>query len=98
LVSSDGSVAEVLWGSASFRAGITSGTQVLGVNGRSFSSDELKRAIRCAAEGDPIDLVVQSAKRHREVRIECPTGHRYPALEAIRAERRLDAILAPREE
>jgi hypothetical protein len=65
------------------------------VNGRSYSADELKRAVKCAAEGEPVVLEVQAAKRHREVRIECQKGHRYPHLEAIEGARpRLDEILA----
>jgi predicted metalloprotease with PDZ domain len=99
MVSSDGSVAEVLWGSPAFRAGITSGSKILAVNERTYSADELKRAIRCASEGDPIDLVLQAAKRHREVRIDCPQGHRYPHLEPMDGARpRLDEILAPKGE
>jgi predicted metalloprotease with PDZ domain len=97
MVASGGEVSQVLWDSPAFQAGITSGATLLAVNGRTFSPDELKRAVAAAGDGDPITLVLQVAKRHKEVRIDCPAGHRYPHLERIeQARSRLDEILAPK--
>ncbi|MDB5716933.1 MAG: peptidase, partial [Sphingomonas bacterium] len=88
---------EVIWGSPAFDAGLTAGTSLLAVNGRDYSADELKRAITAAVDGDPIELIVNSGKRHRSVRIEYTSGLRYPHLEPVAgARRRLDEILAPR--
>lgn len=95
-LSADGRITEVLWDGPAFRAGMTAGSRILGVNGRAYGSDELERAIRRAAEGEPLELLVKVGKRHREVRIDCPGGHRYPHLEPIEGARlRLDEILAP---
>ena len=96
MLSSDGSISEVLWDGPAFRAGITSGAQIRGVNGRVYSATELKRAIAHAKEGRPIDLIVTVGKRQREVQLDCPGGHRYPHLESIEDARpRLDEILRP---
>jgi predicted metalloprotease with PDZ domain len=99
-VGTDGSVAEVLWDSPAFRAGLTAGSQILGVNGRGFTCEQLHSAIACAGDdkaGEAIELLVKDGLRNRQVRIECPSGHRYPDLEPISgARRRLDDILTPR--
>jgi predicted metalloprotease with PDZ domain len=96
MLSSDGSISEVLWDGPAFRAELTSGSQIVGVNGRTYSAAELKRAITEAKEGRPIDLIVKVGKRQRQVQIECSKGHRYPHLEPIEGARpRLDEILSP---
>jgi predicted metalloprotease with PDZ domain len=96
MLSSDGSISEVLWDGPAFRAGLTSGSQIVGVNGRTYAADELKRAIADAKEGRPIDLIVKVGKRQRQVQIACFQGHRYPHLEPIEDTRpRLDEILKP---
>jgi predicted metalloprotease with PDZ domain len=99
-VGTDGAVAEVLWDSPAFHAGLTAGSQILGVNGRGFTCGQLHNAIACAGAdkaGEPIELLVKDRLRNRQVQIECPSGHRYPDLEPIAgARRRLDDILSPR--
>ncbi|HET8749130.1 MAG TPA: peptidase M61, partial [Sphingomicrobium sp.] len=52
-VGNDGKVSSVLWDSAAFNAGITVGTQIVAVNGRTFSGDALKQAIKDAANNGP---------------------------------------------
>jgi predicted metalloprotease with PDZ domain len=96
MLSPDGKISEVLWDGPAFRVGLTSGSQIQGVNGRVYSASEIKRAISEAGEGQPIDLVVNVGSRQRNVRIDCPGGHRYPHLERIEGTRpRLDEILRP---
>jgi predicted metalloprotease with PDZ domain len=96
MLSHDGGIKEVLWEGPAFRAGLTAGSKLLGVNGRAYEADELKAAIAAAAEGRPIELTVETGKRTREVTIDCPRGHRYPHLEPqTDGPRLLDDILAP---
>jgi predicted metalloprotease with PDZ domain len=96
-VSSSGLVQEVLWDSPAYEASITNGTKLVAVGGLAFSTGELSRAIMKAADGEPVRLLIEASKHQREVSLECPDGHRYPALEPIEgARRRLDEILAPR--
>jgi predicted metalloprotease with PDZ domain len=96
-VAADGTVQEVLWDSAAFEAAVTVGATLVGVNELAFTPDELRRAIGCAAEGEPVRLIVQTGKHQRAVQLPCPAGHRYPHLEPVPGMRhRLDEILAPK--
>jgi predicted metalloprotease with PDZ domain len=97
LLSSEGAIQEVIWGSLAFDAGLVAGSTVVAVNGRSFAGNEIKRAISEASDGGAIDLLVQNGKRHRTVFINYAGGLRYPHLLPIAgARRRLDDILRPR--
>jgi predicted metalloprotease with PDZ domain len=92
-VGADGKVKEVLWESPAFDAGLTTGCQVLAVNGRGYSPDELKQAVVVAEGGAPIELLIKRGKHHCMSRIEYRGGLRYPHLEPIDgARRRLDEI------
>ncbi|UYY56961.1 M61 family metallopeptidase [Sphingomonas sp. S2-65] len=93
----DGKLQDVLWEGPAFQAGLTNGATLLGVNGRDYSPEVLRRAVTDAGEGTELHLRTRTGKREREVVIECPGGHRYPHLEP-RAEgsRRLDVILEPK--
>lgn len=96
LLKGDGTITEVLWDSPAFRAGLTAGSTILGVNGRTYSSDEIKRAIAAAAGGEPIEVLVKDGKRHLTARIACQAGHRFPHLERLAGiPDRLGAILDP---
>jgi predicted metalloprotease with PDZ domain len=97
-IGSEGSIQEVLWDGPAFKVGLVAGSQILGVDGRSFSTDELKRSITCAAqEGRAIELLVKDGQHTRQAVIEYSGGHRYPDLEPIDGARlRLDEILSPR--
>jgi predicted metalloprotease with PDZ domain len=98
LVTSTGKVQEVTWESPAFDAGLTAGSELIAINGRSYDSAHLRQAIVSAEEGAPIELLVKSGKHHRAVAIEYRGGLRYPHLEPIEGTRpRLDEIFAPRE-
>jgi predicted metalloprotease with PDZ domain len=97
LLSSDGAIQEVIWGSLAFEGGLVAGSTIVAVNGRRFTGDEIKRAISEARNGGAVDLLVQNGKRHRTVSICYPGGLRYPHLLPIAGtRRRLDDILSPR--
>ena len=94
----DGVIATVQWDSPAFKAGLTEGTQVLAVNGRAYSAELLKDAIK-AARGStaPIELIVRTGDRFGVVAIDYHEGLRYPHLKRDPAlPARLDEILAPR--
>jgi predicted metalloprotease with PDZ domain len=96
-VASDGSIAEVLWDGPAYETQLTASSQIIGVNGREFTCEELKGAITDAADGAPIELVVKEGDRVLDVQVDYHGGHRYPDLEPIEgARRRLDEILDPR--
>jgi predicted metalloprotease with PDZ domain len=94
----DGKVSAVLWDSPAFNAGVTVGTQIVAVNGRSFSGDALKQAIRDAAGGGRgAELLIKSGDLYRTVTLDWHGGLKYPRLEKVgKGEGTLDALLAPR--
>ena len=97
-VGNDGKVQSVLWDSAAFNSGITIGDEILAVNGRQFSGEALKDAIKGAAgKGPAVQLLVKSGDLFRTVNLDWHGGLRYPRLERIgKGAGTLDALLAPR--
>ena len=92
----DGTVLQVAWDSAAFKAKLTESAQILAVNGAAYSAEVLKDAIR-SAKGTalPIELIVKTGDRYRVVAIDYHDGLRYPHLERDAAvPARLDEILA----
>jgi predicted metalloprotease with PDZ domain len=92
----NGDVTQVVWDGPAFKAGLTADAKILAVNGDEFTVDGLKSAIRAAAKGAPIELVVEDKEEVRTVRIDYHGGLRYPHLEKTVAHASLDDILTPR--
>jgi len=93
-----GRLADVLWKSPAFDAGLAPGMRLVAVDGTRFSADVLKDAIKAAKAGSrPIELLVEDADQYRSVRIDYHGGLRYPHLARIDStDERLDAIARPR--
>jgi predicted metalloprotease with PDZ domain len=98
VVGNDGKVSSVLWDGPAFNAGITVGTQIVAVNGRTFSGDALKQAIKSAANNGPApQLLIHDGDVYRTVALDWHGGLRYPRLEKVgKGQGTLDALLAPR--
>jgi predicted metalloprotease with PDZ domain len=98
VVGNDGKVTSVLWDGAAFNAGLTVGSQVVAVNGRTFDGDALKNAIAAAAgKGAAPELLIHDGDVYRTTKLEWHGGLRYPQLEKVgRGTGTLDALLAPR--
>jgi predicted metalloprotease with PDZ domain len=96
-VGNDGKVGSVLWDSPAFNAGLTIGSQIVAVNGRSFDGDALKQAIKDAAKGGPApQLLVHDGDLYRTVALDWHGGLRYPRLvKVVKGPGTLDALLAP---
>ncbi|NYD91253.1 M61 family metallopeptidase [Sphingomonas melonis] len=87
-----GKVTDVLWDGPAFMAEMTIGTEIRAVNGRRFSPETLRRAVRA---GGAVSLLTAKAQAMRTVEVMAPGGLRFPHLAPIKGEmRRLDAILA----
>jgi predicted metalloprotease with PDZ domain len=98
IVGRDNVLSEVVWDGPAFKAGLTGNTTLIAVNGKAYSADALKNAIKAAASGGPlVELIVRNQDRFRTVQIDYRGGLRYPHLEAV-AERAdaLSPVLAPR--
>ncbi len=97
LVDATGMIMDVRMGSPAFQAGIGPGTKLVAINGRGFTGDVLKQAIRSAkGTADPIELIVSSDDQFRTVRLDYHDGEKYPRLERVQgATDLLDEILKP---
>jgi predicted metalloprotease with PDZ domain len=93
----DGRVTSVLWDSPAFNAGLTVGSTLVAVNGRTFDGDRLKAAVgEAKGSAEPIHLLVKNADTIRPVDIDWHGGLRYPRLEQTGGGHgTLDALLAP---
>jgi predicted metalloprotease with PDZ domain len=94
----DGKVQSVLWDGPAFNAGMTVGSELIAVNGRTFDADALKWAIRNAkGNAGPVELLIKSGNLYRTAKLDWHGGLRYPRLQKVgKGPGTLDALLAPR--
>lgn len=80
-VAPDGTIADSIVGSQAYKAGITSGMKLVGVNGRVYTHDDLEDAI-AAAKGSqqPIALMVVIDDYYQTFNVDYHGGDRYPHL------------------
>jgi len=77
----DGTVSDSIVGGPAFKAGVSSGMKVIGVNGRLFTQDGLEDAIKAAKNtSKPISLLVVSDDYYRTCDVDYHDGERYPHL------------------
>lgn len=91
-------ITSVRWDSPAFEAGLTSGWDIVAVNGRAASPKALADALTAAKDpASPVELMVRRGERFRTIRFDYTGGLRYPHLERIPGTPdRLGDILAPR--
>jgi predicted metalloprotease with PDZ domain len=77
----DGTVSDSIYNGPAFKAGITSGMKVVGVNGRVYSPDLLNDAIKASKNSSqPIQLLVVADEYYKTCTIDYHEGERYPHL------------------
>jgi predicted metalloprotease with PDZ domain len=83
-IGGDGSISDVRWSGPADKASLAPGEKVIAVNGRIFSIEALRAAIR-AAKGstEPIHLIVQADAFVSMADIDYHDGERYPALQRV---------------
>ena len=75
----------VQWDGPAFRAGLTSGAQIIAVNGEAASAATLRAAVTAAKGADQkIELIVRDGTRYRTVAFDYHEGLKYPHLERIK--------------
>jgi predicted metalloprotease with PDZ domain len=81
-VRENGSIADVIVDSPAARAGISSGSRLIAVNGRRFSKDALRDVVKSKPSA-PIELIVESSEFYNTARVAYSGGIRYPHLERV---------------
>jgi predicted metalloprotease with PDZ domain len=98
LVKPDGTVVDVVNGSAAFAAGIAPAMRLLAVNGQQWTIKAVREAVTNAEKSpEPIELIVESGDTVRTLQVDFHAGLRNPHL--VRNEERPDVlsqIMAPK--
>ena len=77
-------MSDVLHAGLSDKAGIGPGMKIIAVNGRAYSVDVLRAAIRDSkTKQDPIELIVENTGFYKVVKLDWHGGERFPALERV---------------
>jgi predicted metalloprotease with PDZ domain len=95
---SDGTIVDTVEGMSAALAGIGPGMKVIAVNGRGFSSDVLREALRATKDGDQsLQLLIENTDYYATYELDYHGGEKYPHL--VRSDARPDIlgeIIAPR--
>jgi predicted metalloprotease with PDZ domain len=96
-VRNDGTINDVRWGGPADKGQLAPGEKIIAVDGRIYSQDALKEAIRNAKETtDPIHLIVQADSYVQTAQIDYHGGERFPVLERLQGTPDLlDVITTP---
>jgi predicted metalloprotease with PDZ domain len=87
----DGSISDVLVDSPAYKAGLGPGMKLVAVNGRAYTDELLRQAIRDAkGSGPAVELIVESSKFFKVLKIDYHDGVKYPRL--VREEKTPDLI------
>jgi predicted metalloprotease with PDZ domain len=96
VVKRDGEFKDVIYGSPAYVAGIGPGMKLVAVNGRAWSKDVVRDALRDSKDSkQPIELLVENAKFFKTYSIAYHEGIRNPHLERIEGADVLVDILKP---
>ena len=78
----DGSILDVLVDRPAHKTGMTPNTKIIAVQGRQYSSDSLREALKAAVGStEPIELLVKDGDYYKTYKIDYHGGERYPRLE-----------------
>ncbi|MES2885841.1 MAG: peptidase M61 [Pseudomonadota bacterium] len=96
VVEKDANLADVVWGSPAFKAGLSKGDTLIAVNGLGYKNERLKAAVKQAQDDQkPIELLLKNLDHYRTVKLSYTGGLRYPTLAPIEGRKdRLTAILS----
>ena len=95
--SSSGNIGDVIIGSPADKAGLAPGFKIVAVNGRAFTTELLRTAIKDAAgKGPEIELIVENTGYFKTIKLNYHDGEKYPQLVRVEgAPTRMDDILKP---
>ena len=82
LLQESGAVTDVVQGLPAARAGVAPGMKLVAVNGRAWSRDVLREAIRATkTRSQPLELLVENGDSFKSYKLDYCGGGRYPMLE-----------------
>ena len=82
LVSGDGYIGDVIHASPAYKAGLGPGMRITSINGRAFSDDNLREAIRAAQNSpSPITISATNGRQSQDYAIDYHDGLRFPHIE-----------------
>ena len=79
-IKGDGTIAEVVFGSPTYAAGLMPGMKITAVNGRKYAGDALREELRAKK---PLDLGIEQGSFAGMFHIDYSDGERFPHLERI---------------
>src|ERR1700733_148476 len=77
VLSDDGTISDTIEGMPAAKAGIGPGMKLVAVNGRRFSAEILRDAVRATKNGGPLDLLVENTDYYRTYKIDYHGGEKY---------------------
>ena len=98
VLNDDGTIRDVIPGMAAAQAGFGPDMKILGVNGKLWSAEVMRKAIAATAtSNEPLELLIVYGKRYQTYRLNYHGGLRYPHLERQSTRRDLlTEIIQPR--
>jgi predicted metalloprotease with PDZ domain len=73
-------ISDMHYGSPAYQAGLGPGMKIIGVNGRLWSMEAMREALK---RRKPLDLLVAQGMDLKNFRVDYVDGERFPTLEAI---------------
>ena len=81
-LNSKGTITDSVKGMAAENAGLAPGMKVIAVNGREYSADVLRAAIKAAkGTSEPIELLTENGEFYKTYKVDYHDGLKYPHLE-----------------
>lgn len=91
LLNEDGKIADTIEGMPAAKAGIGPGMKVVAVNGKRFSREVLRDALRAGkTSSEPLELLIENTEYYRAYKIDYHGGEMYPHL--VRDESKPDVL------
>jgi predicted metalloprotease with PDZ domain len=94
MIGKDGEIGDVLWDGPAFKAGLAPGMKLIAVNGKEYSADTVKNAVK---DKGPIELLVKNFDEYQTLAVDYHDGLKYPHLERVQGTAdTLGLLMAPR--
>jgi predicted metalloprotease with PDZ domain len=91
LIKEDGAIIDTIEGMSAATAGIGPGMKLVAVNGRRFTTDVLRDALRAGKNSkEPLELLVENTEYYKTYKLDYHGGEKYPHL--ARDESKLDRL------